>query len=138
MGRILENLSLCLPPDEYKQYLIILIKGLPITYNCNAEIIELCDIGDSVWGKLITDIKRARKLKEIKEKIGFDICVSFGVNANILNVKSKCKEKIVLTEHNIKTIEHSLWGRIGVLYNFLMKKYYNSAEKIITVSEYMK
>jgi len=137
MPRVLESLSLGLN-DKYQQYLIVLIKGRDFNFRYNAKVIEILEEGTSYLDKSWIFFKRIQKIRELKKKEKFDIVLSFGVAANLINVLSRGQEKVLLSEHNVKSIENKAWGLYGFFYNFLMKKYYKKADQIITVSEFIK
>ena len=135
MPRVLETLSLSLKDDEYEQYLIVLIKGRKFNFKCNAKIIEVIEEGHSVGSKIITFLQRIKKIKGIKKELKFDCVVSFGVTANIINIVSRKDEKVVISEHSLKSAEHKKWGYYGKMYDLLIKNFYNAADKIIVVSK---
>lgn len=137
MPRVLETISMNLDEAKYEQYLLILMKGEK-NFNFNGEILEVTNIGDGILGKIKIFFKRLQVIKKIKEREKFDIVLSFGVTANIINILTKQNEKMIISEHNVKSIEHPQWGYIGKIYDFLIRIYYNRADEIVTVSNYIK
>lgn len=134
MPRVLETLSMGLPKNLYKQYLIVLMNDKPINYDFPGKIIQLLSEGKTKFAKINIFFKRAKLLKDLKKNYNFDIVVSFGVTSNILNVISRNTEKVIMTEHNVKSIEHKSWGLYGRVYNFLIDWYYKKSDCIVTVS----
>lgn len=137
MPRVLETLSNGLDA-EYEQYVIVLIKNKSKNFDIKGEIIPILDGGKGVVGKIITFIGRIRKIKSIKKTYNFDAVISFGVVSNFLNCITKHKENVILTEHNVKSIEHRMWGGYGKICDAMLKLSYGHAKKIITVSSYVK
>lgn len=133
MPRVLESLSNCLD-NLYEQYSIVLMKDKEVNYSPKGEIINVCDEGKGIVGKLVTFYKRIKYVRDIKRKYCFDIVVGFGVASNIINIISRQREKIIITEHNVKSVEHKRWGLLGFIYNILIRNYYNKADAIVTVS----
>lgn len=45
------------------------------------------------------------------------------------------KSKAVLTEHSVKSVENQRWGLSGILFQYLIKKCYPRAIRVVGVSE---
>lgn len=86
---------------------------------------------------MVTVMDQAYLLKKIKQKYKIDISISFHPYNHILNILSGCKDKKILTVHEVtsKSAEH-----LGYFYynKFFYKYLYKMADKIITVSKYCK
>lgn len=140
MPRVASNIIKYLNENEELEITIILMNSsLPIKYETfDSKIIKMFPLGKNKLSKIITFLKRISSLKKIKKVNSFDVVISFGVAANTINILTKMNEKIIITEHNIKSIENSNWGFFGKIYDFLMKILYNQSDLIITVSEGIK
>lgn len=138
MPKVAENISLNLDEDKYDQLLLILSNEKEHRYDFNGEIKHISPSGKNLLSKLYINLKRLPQLKKIKEKEKFDVVISFGVQANIMNIITKSGEITICTEHNIKSIENKTWGFKGKIYDLLMKKYYNKADYLVAISEVMK
>lgn len=108
---------------------VTLFRGDP-DYNPDFKYTSLnCEIKKSKIGKILTTIKRVRKLKEYKKKTRPDYVIAYGQNANFCNVFSKCEEKTII---GIRSYD---W-----LYNYFFnykieKMIYDKADKVIAVSQ---
>lgn len=146
MPRVLESLENNISKSIYDKY-IILLKKEPIKFHVEGKIIEIDREGRSFLSKLYIFVKRLIKLYNINKKYKFDYIISFGMTSNIISIivfkygKIKCK-KIIITEHNVKSIENNIGKGIKTLiynkvYNFFIRKLYNKADSIVSVSKYI-
>lgn len=141
MPRVLENLENALSENEYDKY-IILLKKKPIKFNVQGKMIEIEKEGGNILSKIYIFIKRLIKIYYINKKYRFDYTISFGMTANIITILTSKYGKVIITEHNVKSIENSIGKGIQKLiynktYNFFMKKLYNKANVIVVVSKYI-
>ncbi|WP_303816118.1 glycosyltransferase [Selenomonas ruminantium] len=136
MGRVLETLSLGLSDDKYEQYIILLIKDRAINYKYKGNLLYVSSEGKSWFGKAKAFVKRIKKVTEIKKRYNFDIVVSFGVNKNFINHITRYKECIIMTQHNVASIEHRNWGWYGKFCDLLLKSY-NGGDAIVSVSKFV-
>lgn len=141
MPRVLESLENNISKNEYDKY-IILLKRKPIKFHVKGKIIELEDEGKSFLSKIYIFIKRLIKLYNINRKYKFDYVISFGMTANILAIITFRHGKVIITEHNVKSIENNLSKDIKMLiynkiYNFFIRILYNKADFIVSVSKYI-
>lgn len=65
--------------------------------NFDVSIINNIELGNPIQYKV-------NELKELKEKYGIDIAVSFMQAANYLNILSKDREKVILTTHGVNSM----------------------------------
>ena len=87
-----------------------------------------CEIKDSKIGKVLTAIKRVRKLKEYKKKTNPDCVIAYGQNANFCNVFSKCGEKTIVGIRSYDWLDN-------YFFNFEVERLiYKRADKVISVS----
>lgn len=107
---------------------VTLFQGDP-DYKPDFDYISLdCEIKKSKIGKILTTIKRVKKLKAYKKKTKPDYVISYGQNANFCNVFSKYEEKTII---GIRSYD---W-----LYNYFFnykieKMIYDKADQVIAVS----
>lgn len=138
MPKVASNILMYLSQDKYKKFLIVLDSESKLKYPHDSEVIKIYPKGKSKPGKILTFIKRVKLIKNIKKEYEFDDVVSFGVSANIINILTKFGEKVICTEHNVKSIENKTWGIIGNIYDVLIKFFYGRADKLISISKVMK
>lgn len=136
MGRVLEMLSLGLPDDEYEQYIILLIKGREINFKYKGKIVYLSWESKNIFGKSFVFINRIKRLIEIKRKYKFDVVLSFGARNNFLNYVTKNEEKVIMSQHNVASIEHCSWGWYGKLCDLFLKSY-SKSDALVSVSRYV-
>ena len=98
-------------------------------YYPNGEVINInIPASPSYIKKMFNVFKRAYKVRKIKKKLGIDYSISFGATANIVNVFSKMKDKVLI----------SIRGYRGIGTSVLDKYLYKKCDKIIACSEEMK
>lgn len=91
--------------------------------------------GDNVGNTVTVLFKEAKILKQLKRKYAVDISISFMQAANMLNILSRCHDKVIVTLHNVVSkrkdmspnIFHNKW-----VYRYL----YQMADRIVFVSKY--
>lgn len=91
--------------------------------------------GDNVRNAITVLFKEAKILKQLKRKYAVDISISFMQAANMLNILSRCHDKVIVTLHNVvstrkdmsPSIYHNKW-----VYSYL----YQMADRIVFVSKY--
>ena len=82
-------------------------------------------------------IRQAVYLKKIKRKYKIDIAISFHAYINLINILSKDKEKIILTIHEVTSVNAAKLQYF--FYNkFIFEKIYKKAIRVVCVSEYCK
>lgn len=97
--RTISNLSLCL--DKYYEITLIIFDGNNVTYPYAGKLINLnLPPIEGKVNKIINAIRRIKCVKEIKKIEKFDCVVSFMFGANIVNVLSKNKEKVIISARN--------------------------------------
>lgn len=97
--RTISNLSLALK-DEYDISLIV-FDGNNVTYPYAGKMIDL-ELPPVEGGiqKIINSYRRIKKTKAIRKQENFDCVVSFMFGANIVNVMSRCGEKVIVSARN--------------------------------------
>lgn len=71
----------------------------------------------------------AKKLKALKAHKGYDMVISFTTLPNIVNIRSKGKEKCVISIRNYTSLNLSSKQQSRI------KRYYNKADQVVAVSE---
>lgn len=115
----------CLPNSEAYPYEGMQIK-IPMEYIYQ---------GDNIGNAITVLFKEAKILKQLKRKYAVDISISFMQAANLLNILSRCHDKVIVTLHNVvskrkdilPSIYHNKW-----VYRYL----YQRADHIVFVSKY--
>jgi len=134
--RIASNLSFYLPESKYKKY-IILYDAEKIEYPYAGNMIDLnIKASNNPLGKIFNLIRRIYKVKRIKKNLHIQTSISFLEAANIVNIFSKAKDKIIITINSYKS--KSSAGFYGKVYNYLIKKFYNRANIFVAVSKGVK
>ncbi|MFZ3129534.1 MAG: glycosyltransferase [Desulfosporosinus sp.] len=83
---------------------------------------------NSFLKKVIITIKRVIALRRIKKKLGIDISYSFCVSASLVNVMSRCSDKIIISIHGYSFLPLTFVGRL------LWRIVYTKADAILAVS----
>lgn len=114
--------------------IIILYNSKKIVYPYSGHIISLdIKIGGNFIFKLFHFIKKYIAIRRIKRRFEFDDVISFQESANVLNVITKCREKVILTTHSYKSNE--LNGIRKVFYKIIFRLFYNKADQVVAVSK---
>lgn len=141
MPRVLENLENEILSNKYDKY-IILLKKKPIRFNVQGRVIEIEKEGENILSKFYIFIKRLIKIYNVNKKYKFDYIIGFGMTANIIAILTSKYGKVIITEHNVKSIENNITKGVKNLiynrtYNFFIKNLYNKANIIVSVSKYI-
>jgi len=116
---------------------LILYDGTINDYKPECEIIDLeTPMRESKVLKIISQIKRYSRLKKIKKEKKIDISISFKDNPNLTSLFSKQNDRIIMTVHTTPSIDYK--GIKGKIYKYLIGKYFERADRIVTVSEGIK
>lgn len=79
--------------------------------------------------------RRVSQLRELKQRLGTDICISHLEGADYVNLLSKGREKVILLIQGSKTHDRNISGPTGWLRKrVLMPLLYQRADRIVTVS----
>ena len=134
--KIVSELSIYFSKD-IKVYLILLEDKVDYCFE-GTKISLNTKVSDSPIKKIINIFLRIIKLKHVKKKYKFDSVISFGENVNILNVLTRCKEKVVISQHGVPSVQFRLVGIYGKFYELGLEYIYKYADKIIAVSKGVK
>jgi glycosyltransferase involved in cell wall biosynthesis len=79
--------------------------------------------------------QRVRRLRQLKQELNIDVCISHLEGADYLNLLSKGREEVVLCVHNSKRHDPGFVGAVGwVRRRLLMPLLYRRADRVVTVS----
>lgn len=95
--------------------------------------------GKNLMDKGLRFLERVRKLKKLKKKYHYDICISHLEGADYVNVLSQQSEKTIFVVHGSKIADENITGITGwIRKNILLPYLYKKANLIITVSDGIK
>lgn len=134
--RVVSNITMNLPKDKYKVYLI-LFDSSSIEYPYSGELIDInIKANNNPIIKAINFIRRHFKIKKIKVRYKINTSISFLGGPNLLNILTKSKDKVVVSVRGYTSRQpEGIYSYIG---KYLMKKTYNNADVIIGVSNLIK
>ena len=124
--------------DMHEVTVVLLISGMEKNYAVSGRIVELAPRGRSIAGKALAVVRRILRAGKLRRRERFDAVISFGSAANAVNVLSRRGERIILTEHNIKSQENRSWGLAGRFYDAMISRLYNRADSVLAISRAMK
>lgn len=119
--------------DFYNIYLIV-FDTRDITYDYEGTMIDInMPPQKTKIGKIINVLKRSRAVRKVKKKYNLECCISLLEGANLVNVLSKRKEKVITSERCLVSFLHN---------SFLAKKEIKyiskKADKIVSLSNLVK
>ncbi len=127
MERVISDLSINLP-ENIEKITVVFTNQEPSKYDFKGKIISLgLPLSKHLLPGIYYFFIGIRRLRKIIKKENPDYVVSFGFNANLMNVFS-CKQSILRAD----TFLSSAHGSIGRL---LIKTFFNKAYKIVCVSK---
>jgi len=125
-----------LDTSNYNKF-IFLYDGSINDYEPFCEIIDLgtpkskCKIL-----QILSQFKRYARLKKFKKEKNIDISISFKDNPNLTSLFSKQNDRIIMTVHTTPSRDYR--GLKGKVYKFLISRYFNRADRVVTVSDGIK
>lgn len=144
--RVVSRLSFALDDSIYEKYLVLFYKDR-IDYPFEGKIISLdlplpSQSFFKIYQKIFSLFVRIFDLRKIKNKLKPDFSISFGPEANIVNVFSNLFFKNTKTVVSVRVVESVYFKKLPFplkqYYNFTMRLVYKLAEKIIPNSEWVK
>lgn len=85
--------------------------------------------------KIFNLFRRVSQLRQLKQRLGTDVCISHLEGADYVNLLSKGREKVILLIQGSKTHDRNISGPTGWLRKrVLMPLLYKRADRIVTVS----
>lgn len=116
--------------DKYNIF-IITFDAQNICYDYSGELIDLnLPATSNILKKFIFFLKRVKKVKKIKKEKNIDVAISFMEGANLVNVLSKGKEKVITSERNLPSFFYKRKAKLRFICN--------KADKIVTLSKLVK
>lgn len=109
--------------EKYNVYLF-LIDTSQIQYEYGGTIIDIGSSGPCY----------AATIKDMKMRLQIDVAISFLMNMNWINLRTRGKERVILSERN--TLETVIPRRLKDEY--IIQKYYNMADEIVTCAKGIK
>ncbi|HEX8349550.1 MAG TPA: glycosyltransferase [Hymenobacter sp.] len=105
-------------------------------YPSGNELISLDVVGGgSPLDKIRNFGRRITRLRQLKQQLSTDVCISHLEGADYVNLLSKGPEKVILCIHGSKIHDGNIRGIVGWLRKkVLMPGLYNRADRIVTVS----
>lgn len=130
--RCAANLSLEL--SKYYNVKLIVFDNSNQVYRHGGELIDLgLPPRSGVHGKIVNVIKRIICLKKIKKSMNIECSISLLAGANLVNVLSRYKDKVIISERNLTSFfETSFISKLQV------KLLANSADKVVALSNKVK
>jgi glycosyltransferase involved in cell wall biosynthesis len=141
--RVASRLSFVLP-DSFEKFLIVFYKDR-VDYPFNGKIIflnlPLFKGPIKIFAKIIFLFTRIFVVRKIKNQIKPDFSLSFGPEANAVNIFSNLGLKGIRTIASVRTVENVHFKRYFFLfrwyYNFVMRIVYRLADKIVSNSNWV-
>jgi Glycosyltransferase Family 4 len=92
--------------------------------------------GTNLFDKFFRFLQRVSRLRRIKEQYDIDICISHLEGADLVNILSRRREKIVVWIHGSKLFDQNISGILGFIRQRLLIPFaYSSADKVVCVSD---
>lgn len=134
--RVVSNISMNLPKDKYKVYLI-LFDSSSIEYPYSGQLIDInIKANNNPILKLINFLRRYLEIKKIKTIYKIDTSISFLEGPNLLNILTKRKDKVVVSVRGYTSKQYKdIYSWIS---RHFLKTLYNNADTIVTVSNLIK
>ena len=132
--RVAAILSSCIS-SQYETYIIV-YNDEKLDYPYKGNLISLdSKPAYNFFSKIYNFVYRIYKIRRIKRKYKIQTSISFMEGPNIINIFSKCEDKIIISVHTfISRRSSNYWG----IYKKLIRMFYNRADTIITVSKAVK
>lgn len=124
-------------PDNIEKYLILSQDKVSFEFKGKKIVLGIRP-STSLIGAFKNLIVKWWKLRKLKKKYEFTHAISFMEGANIVNVLSRSKEKIIVTVRTFISNNEIYSGYSHRIVRMLIKKIYNKADYIIANSELLK
>ena len=97
--RTISNLTLAL--KDKCDITLIIFDGNSVTYPYAGKMIDLAlPPVEGMGNKALNSIKRMIKVKKVRKKEHFDCVISFMFGSNLVNVVTRCGEKVIISARN--------------------------------------
>ncbi|HMJ71713.1 MAG TPA: glycosyltransferase [Cyclobacteriaceae bacterium] len=104
-----------------------------------AEVLSLdVSSGPGIVTKLVSFIKRVRRLRRLKRQLDTDVAISFLEGADYVNLLSRGSEKVILSIRGSKVHDEIMRKKFFFLRRRLISWLYRRADAIVTVNEGIK
>jgi len=127
--------------DDYNVKVIV-FDETKVNYPCYSPIIGLnirFNPKDGVLlRRIINLILKIIRLRKVKKNNDFDVSISFGENANMVNYLSSVGEKTIISIRGYKSIENNKQGLRNKVLTIIKKKMFKKVDSIICVSNLIK
>ncbi len=134
--RVVSNITMNLPKDKYNVYLV-LFDSSSMKYPYSGQLIDInIKANNNPVIKTINFLRRYFKIRKIKTKYNIDVSISFLEGPNLLNILTKGKDKVIVSVRGY--ISKNSTGIYANLSRYFMKKTYNNADVIVSVSNLIK
>jgi glycosyltransferase involved in cell wall biosynthesis len=141
--RVASRLSYFLP-NSFEKFLVVFYKDR-VDYSFNGKIIflnlPLFKGPIKIFAKIIFLFTRIFVVRRIKKQIKPDFSLSFGPEANVVNIFSNLGLRKIKTVVSVRTVESIRFKRYFFLfrwyYNFVMRVVYKLADKIVPNSNWI-
>lgn len=136
--RVVSNLSIAFS-DRYN-IKIAVFDNLEKTYDFKGELIRIKlpfskdPITNPWWARIIRLVVLIYKLRKLKREYQIDVAISFAEQANIVNVLSRRKEKVILSVRTLLSKEIAHTPKMKILQSFI-RLLYNRASHVIVPSK---
>lgn len=118
---------------EHSVYVFI-FDGASIGYPYGGTLINLdVPAKGNFINKIVNVFKRVHKVKELKKDLNIDVCISFLESANIVNILSRKREKIIISLRSYASARTK--GFYNWIFKFIIKKLYNTVDYVVSVSQ---
>ncbi|MDA3838154.1 MAG: glycosyltransferase [Candidatus Delongbacteria bacterium] len=144
--KIISTLSLSLQ-DQYSIHILV-SDSQPKDFELSFELggtIHFFNIFDpekrNFFNRMYKNYLRKKLLKKYKYDNDIDITLTFSENPNIHNVITKCDDKTIISVHSFtsRNIIDGMKSKFYTFfYRFMIKKYFNKADRVVTVSNGVK
>ncbi len=130
--RVVSHLSLNLSKEKYNIFLI-LFDSSSMKYPFSGRLIDInLKASNNPIKKAFNLVRRYFKIKKIKEKYNIDISISFLDGPNLINILTKRNDKVLISVRGFPSRRSK--GIYSFMLRYLIKLFYNKADKIIGVS----
>lgn len=126
--------------DRFEVFECVFNNDLGTAFPTGKNVISLNVPAGKTWiGKVFRFLQRIYHLKKIKKQYHIDVCISHLEGADLVNILSKNREKVVTWVHGSKRFDQNISGLIGFIrHQFLIPYTYSRADHVVTVSKAIK
>lgn len=131
--RVASNLSIHLDEEKYNKYLVV-YDASEQDYIYGGKLVSLnAKAMNNPFGKIYNLLKRVMKMRKFKSKYNINTTISLLSGPNLVNILSKRDDRVLVSVRNF--ISKSAKGFYGKIYKLIIKRFYNEADRVISVSK---